>query len=165
MPPRLVSRTLEARDVSASESASLQGQPAKTPIIAGAVCGGVLFIAWVIGFAIYFRKRYNRKKQKRLAEQGKAEPPKEKLPPNASTERFIIPPDPAVLLGYAKPGEMVYTPPPSKSRRSSDNNSLPKSPCRSLSKPHATSPSSNTPTGVEDEMTEPLNPVPPPTPP
>ncbi|KAH6914357.1 hypothetical protein BKA70DRAFT_1421136 [Coprinopsis sp. MPI-PUGE-AT-0042] len=105
-----MSPTLEARrEVTSSEAASLQGKPAKTPIIAGATCGAVLFVAWVVGFAIYFRKRYNRKQRKRLAEEGKCDPPPEKVNPNASTERFIIPPDPAVLMGIAKPGEMVYT--------------------------------------------------------
>lgn len=121
------SRTLEARrEVSSSEAASLQGKPAKTPIIAGAVCGAALLIAWIIGFAIYFRKRYNRKRQKRLAEEGLAEPPEEKRAANASTERFIIPPDPAVLMGLAKPGEMVYVPPSTttKSRRNSSDTTV-----------------------------------------
>ena len=113
-----MSPTLAARgDVSESEAVSLQGKPAKTPIIAGAVCGAVLFIAWVVGFAVYFRKRYNRKQRKRAAEEGKCDPPPEKVNPNASTERFIIPPDPAVLMGIAKPGEMVYK---AKSRTSED---------------------------------------------
>ncbi|KAG2016124.1 hypothetical protein CC2G_009325 [Coprinopsis cinerea AmutBmut pab1-1] len=157
MSPTSPSRTLEARrEVSSSEAAALQGKPAKTPIIAGVVCGVSLFLAWVIGFAIYFRKRYNRKKRKRLAEEGKCDPPPEKLNPNASTERFIIPPDPAVLMGIAKPGEMVHT---SKSRQSSEGSGK-----KSHRKSHSRSrPGTPRRTTEQDDMTEPLNPHTPPT--
>ncbi|RXW25071.1 hypothetical protein EST38_g813 [Candolleomyces aberdarensis] len=103
---------VQRRDpASSSEAASLGGKPAKTPIIAGSICGAVLLISWIIGFAIYFRKRANRKKRKRLAEEGLCEPPPEKgIPTRSSSERIVIPPDPAVLLGYAKPGEIVHVP-------------------------------------------------------
>lgn len=108
-----------AAAASSSEAASLGGQPAKTPIIAGSVCGGVLFIAWVVGFAIYFRKRQKRKERKRLAEVGLAEPPPEKIAPSRKeSERVVIPPDPAVLLGYAKPGEIAH---PAASRHNSSS--------------------------------------------
>ncbi|KAH9485093.1 hypothetical protein JR316_0002000 [Psilocybe cubensis] len=99
-------RVVVARAVSSSEAASLGGKKAKTPIIAGSICGGVLFLAWVIGFAIYFRKRINRKKRNRLIAQGKATPREKDL--DIPTEKIVIPPDPAVLLGRAKPGENVF---------------------------------------------------------
>ncbi|KIK67164.1 hypothetical protein GYMLUDRAFT_257096 [Collybiopsis luxurians FD-317 M1] len=85
--------------VSSSEAASLHGHKAKTPIIAGSICGGVVCLAWLIGFAIYFRKRYKRK----LRNQGKL-PAREKKSIESNTERIIIPPDPAILMGY-QPGE------------------------------------------------------------
>jgi hypothetical protein len=71
----------------------------KTPVIAGTVCGGVVLIAWIIGFTIYFRKRYRRKKQKRKAEAGKAPPP-ETSTPTEEDRQVVVPPDPAILLGY-----------------------------------------------------------------
>ncbi|KAG6903060.1 hypothetical protein C0995_006247 [Termitomyces sp. Mi166 len=76
----------------------------KTPMIAGSVCGGVMGVAWIIGFAIYFRKRYKRKMLKRKIVEGKA------IQKVKSTkildERVIVPPDPAILLGHY-PGEIV----------------------------------------------------------
>jgi len=65
-----------------------------------------MFIAWTIGFAVYFRKRYNRKKRKRLIEEGKAQPREKDL--KVLQEKVVIPPDPAVLLGQRKPGEKVF---------------------------------------------------------
>lgn len=114
-----------ARATSSSEAASLHGYdrrsripfplthnqlikltirrtPAKTPIIAASICGGVLFIAWIIGFTIYFRKRYNRKKRKLAAIAAGMAPPEVKARPE--TEKVVIPPDPAVLLGQRRPG-------------------------------------------------------------
>ncbi|KAF9010570.1 hypothetical protein BDQ17DRAFT_1346454 [Cyathus striatus] len=68
-------------------------------------------VAWIIGFAIYFRKRYQRKQRKRLAALGVPVPPKEKEAKDSSEERIIIPPDPAVLLGQHKPGEFAFLQP------------------------------------------------------
>jgi len=99
-------RTLVARAVSPSEAASLGGKKAKTPIIAGSICGGLMLLAWVIGFGIYFRKRYNRKQRNRLIAEGKAAPREKDL--EVAKEKIIIPPDPAVLLGQRKPGEMAF---------------------------------------------------------
>lgn len=79
---------------------------AKTPIIAGSICGGVLLLAWVIGFIIYFRKRSNRKKRNRLIAEGKATPRAKDL--EAVKEKIVIPPDPAVLLGQAQPGQQLF---------------------------------------------------------
>lgn len=130
----------------------LSRKPAKTPLIAGVVCGAVLFIAWAIGFAVYFRKRYNRKKAKRLAEQGMGEAPKEKIHPDAETE-YIIPPDPAVLLGLAKPGEICI---PTKSREATPSSTKVHKHQRSHSKSRPSSPKAGK--AQDDEMTEPLNP-------
>ncbi|KAJ3566520.1 hypothetical protein NP233_g6952 [Leucocoprinus birnbaumii] len=96
------SRTRHARAQNSSEVANLQGKPAKTPIIAGSVCGGVLLLAWIIGFSLYFRKRYVRKKLKRAAAAIGRPPPELKSRPE--TEKVVIPPDPAVLLGQRAPG-------------------------------------------------------------
>jgi hypothetical protein len=113
------------RYTSSSEAASLQGyvgsdslykvssqllstcrKPALTPIIAGSICGGLLFISWTIGFIVYFRKRINRKKRKRLIAAGKAQPREKDL--KILQEKVVIPPDPAVLLGHRKGGEVVF---------------------------------------------------------
>lgn len=104
---------VQARQVSpaasSSEAASLGGKPAKTPIIAGSICGGVVFIAWLVGLAIYIHKRRRRQKQKRAAEEGLCEPPPEKInPARSNSERMVIPPDPAILLGYAKAGDIAH---------------------------------------------------------
>ncbi|KAJ3514124.1 hypothetical protein NLJ89_g2560 [Agrocybe chaxingu] len=97
---------LAARAVSSSEAAALGGKKALTPIIAGSICGGVMILAWMIGFAIYFRKRYRRKLRNRLIAEGKAAPREKDL--KMLQDKVLIPPDPAVLLGHRKPGEMVY---------------------------------------------------------
>jgi len=78
------------------------GKP-KTPMIAGAVCGGFMGLAYLIGFTIYFVKRYKRKKLNRRIKAGKAEPKTLPVP----KEKIVIPPDPAVLLGQRMPGERV----------------------------------------------------------
>lgn len=76
-------------------------QKAKTPMLAGAICGSLMGFAWLVGFTIYFRKRYKRKLRKRAIEAGKREAKKSKEEPQ---EKTIIPPDPALLMGY-KAGE------------------------------------------------------------
>ncbi|KAJ7496033.1 hypothetical protein B0H11DRAFT_881936 [Mycena galericulata] len=86
-----------------AEAASLHGQKAKTPMIAGCVVGGIMGIAYIIGFTIYFVKRCKRKRLHRRIEAGKAEP---KIQPEPK-EKIVIPPDPAVLLGRNKPGEVI----------------------------------------------------------
>jgi hypothetical protein len=64
-----------------------------------------MFLAWVIGFTIYFRKRYKRRERHRLVAAGKATPKERDL--DILQENVIIPPDPAVLLGQHKPGEII----------------------------------------------------------
>jgi hypothetical protein len=86
-------------------------KPPQTPIIAGSVCGGVLILAWIIGFSIYFRKRWKRKQLNRAAAAIGMPPPEVKSRPQ--TEKVVIPPDPAVLLSQRQPGyvfaETEYT--------------------------------------------------------
>jgi len=65
-----------------------------------------MFLAWTIGFTIYFRKRYKRRERHRLIAAGKAIPKKSDL--DIPQEDVIIPPDPAVLLGQCKPGEIMF---------------------------------------------------------
>jgi len=86
-----------------AEAASLHGHKAKTPMIAGSVIGGIMGVAYIIGFTIYFIKRCKRKRLHRRIEAGKAEPKAQPEP----KERIVIPPDPAVLLGHNKPGDVV----------------------------------------------------------
>jgi len=71
-----------------------------TPMIAGSVCGGLMAIAWIIGFGIYFRKRYMRK----LRNRGKLPPRDEKKSKEKPEETIVIPQDPAILIGH-RPGE------------------------------------------------------------
>lgn len=72
-----------------------------------------MFVAWTIGFTIYFRKRYKRRERHRLVAAGRATPKETDL--DILQENVIIPPDPAVLLGQCKPGE-VMIPDPQNSR-------------------------------------------------
>ncbi|KAJ6625894.1 hypothetical protein B0H10DRAFT_2001248 [Mycena sp. CBHHK59/15] len=86
-----------------AEASSLHGQKAKTPMLAGSIIGGIMGVAYIIGFTIYFVKRCKRKRLHRRIEAGKAEPKQEPEP----KERIVIPPDPAVLLGRNKPGDVI----------------------------------------------------------
>ncbi|KAF7315431.1 Protein kinase domain-containing protein [Mycena indigotica] len=88
---------------SSAEAASLHGRKAKTPMLAGAIIGSIMGAAYVVGFTIYFYKRWRHKKLKRRIEAGKA-PPQPVVEPK---ERVVIPPDPAVLLGQHKGGEVI----------------------------------------------------------
>lgn len=65
-----------------------------------------MLIIWTIGFAVYFRKRAKRKERNRLIAAGKAQPREKDL--EVPKERIVIPPDPAVLLGHRKPGEVAF---------------------------------------------------------
>lgn len=86
-----------------AEAESLHGRKAKTPMLAGAIIGSIMGVAYIIGFTIYFVKRWKRKQHHRRVAAGKAEPKVEPEP----KERIVIPPDPAVLLGQHKPGDVV----------------------------------------------------------
>jgi hypothetical protein len=74
-------------------------------------------VAWIIGFTIYFVKRYKRKKLHRKIEAGKALPKKKE--PKSPEEKIVIPPDPAVLLGHRLPGEVVF-----KDKKNNKNTAL-----------------------------------------
>ncbi|KAJ7346797.1 hypothetical protein DFH08DRAFT_202225 [Mycena albidolilacea] len=78
-------------------------QKAKTPMLAGAIAGSIMGAAYVVGFTIYFWKRCKRKKLHRRIKEGKAEPKVEPEP----KEKIVIPPDPAVLLGHNRPGDII----------------------------------------------------------
>jgi len=84
-------RTRAARAESSSEAASLNGNKALTPILAGSICGGILVLAWLAALVWYFVKRRRKGRDS----------PKD----THQTERYIIPPDPAILQGYVKPDE------------------------------------------------------------
>ncbi|KAF5321578.1 hypothetical protein D9619_001546 [Psilocybe cf. subviscida] len=99
-------RTLSTRAESSSEVASLGGKKALTPIIAGSICGAVIFLLWGIGFIVYFRKRWRRKQRNRLIRLGKAEPREKDL--EIAKEKIVIPPDPAVLLGQRQAGDNAF---------------------------------------------------------
>jgi len=64
-----------------------------------------MFLAWTIALTIYFRKRHRRRERRRLIAVGKATPKETDL--DIPKENVIIPPDPAVLLGQCKPGEVI----------------------------------------------------------
>lgn len=64
-------------------------------------------LAWIIGFAIYFMKRYKRKKRNQAIAAGEVVAVKDEAP-TVPEEKIIIPPDPAVLLGHRVPGEYVF---------------------------------------------------------
>ncbi|EPQ57026.1 hypothetical protein GLOTRDRAFT_104666 [Gloeophyllum trabeum ATCC 11539] len=76
-----------------SESAALQGHKAKTPIIAGAVSGSCVGLAWIVGLAIYIYKRQRRKARARAA--GLTSHRDLEQPGNIK-EKYRIPPDPAL---------------------------------------------------------------------
>ena len=64
-----------------------------------------MFLAWTIALTVYCRKRYRRRERRRLVAVGKATPKETDL--DIPQETVIIPPDPAVLLGQCKPGEVI----------------------------------------------------------
>ncbi|KAJ7647114.1 hypothetical protein FB45DRAFT_1051660 [Roridomyces roridus] len=105
MPPAIesISSLAAVLAQTSAEAASLHGHKAKTPMLAGAIIGSIMGAAYAVGFTIYFVKRCKRKRLNRRIAAGKA-PPKEAKEPE---ERFILPPDPAVITGLHKPGDVV----------------------------------------------------------
>jgi hypothetical protein len=63
-------------------------------------------IAYIVGFSIYFFKKYKKRKLKAKVAAGLVEPKEKK--PKGPQENIIIPPDPAVMLGQRSPGERVF---------------------------------------------------------
>jgi len=101
--PRGSTATLAIFAANSSEASSLNGQQAKTPIIAGSVCAILLTIGWsiaLISYVIRWRKKKTRAKKVAAG----VKPPK---PAPQPPEKYIIPPDPAVVLGQRQPGEHV----------------------------------------------------------
>jgi hypothetical protein len=111
---------------------------AKTPIVAGSICGGIMLIAYIVGFTIYFMKRRRRKERDAKVAAGA-----QIQPQDTGMRIVVIPPDPAVVLGLRRPGEHV-------SFGSGSSNS-----------PPATSPQPSSP-GPSSKTSTPLNPGPPP---
>lgn len=113
-------QTQQARSVSASEAISLKGfvdliipshisshffprHRAKTPIIAGSICGFFLILGWTVALiSCLVRRRKEKIRDKKVAAGLKAPRPVVQPP-----EKYIIPPDPAVVLGQRQPGEHV----------------------------------------------------------
>ena len=74
-------------------------------MISGIVSGGLVGLAWIIGFIIYFIKRHRREQRARaLGYRGH----REMLDPPKKKEAFIIPPDPAIVESGLVPGERIY---------------------------------------------------------
>jgi len=86
-----------------SEASSLNGHKAKTPIIAGSVCAILLVIAWSVALVSYIVRR-NKKKTRAKKVAAGIKPPK---PVPQPPQKYIIPPDPAVVLGQGEPGEHI----------------------------------------------------------
>ncbi|PCH43432.1 hypothetical protein WOLCODRAFT_164436 [Wolfiporia cocos MD-104 SS10] len=87
-----------------SEQASLHGHRALTPLISGAVSGGTIGVAWVVGLLIYFYRRW---KGHRAVRSAGLRSHRELDVPPPKPEPYIIPPDPAVIQGVRAPGERV----------------------------------------------------------
>ncbi|TFK53613.1 hypothetical protein OE88DRAFT_1655823 [Heliocybe sulcata] len=83
--------------VNPSESASLHGHKAKTPIIAGAVSGACVGLAWIIGLVTYIYKRQRR--SARARSKGLKSHRDLEEPLAVVDSKYIIPPDPAVPHG------------------------------------------------------------------
>jgi len=94
---------MQARAETSSEAASLKGHLAKTPIIAGTICGFFLVLGWTLSLiSCLVRQRREKIREKKVAAGLKS--PRPVIPP---PEKYIIPPDPAVVLGQRQPGERV----------------------------------------------------------
>lgn len=77
-------------------------------MISGCISGGLVGIAWIIGFIIYFYKRVRREHRARaLGFRGH----REMLDPPKKPVAFIIPPDPAIVESGMIPGERIYDDP------------------------------------------------------
>jgi len=99
----LVTPAFVARAESSSEAAALpNGQKALTPIIAGTISGSIVAVAWTVAVVYALVKRHRRRIRYKKA--GRPDLVHEQPRPDA----FIVPPDPAVILGERNPGERVY---------------------------------------------------------
>ncbi|TFK81203.1 hypothetical protein K466DRAFT_591402 [Polyporus arcularius HHB13444] len=87
---------------SESREAALHGHRALTPILSGAISGGIVGVAWIIGIIVWLYKRHRRARRAKAAGYRSY---REFLDPPKKQDAFIIPPDPAVLKGQARPGQ------------------------------------------------------------
>jgi len=98
-------RSLRIRDNTStwtSTSSPPPGHKPTTPLVSGTVCGGLVAIAWLFTLVWYLYRRRNRVRKDRLVEAGVEEPP-----PRRQDDKYIIPPDPAILEGQKQPGAHV----------------------------------------------------------
>ncbi|KAH9942525.1 uncharacterized protein BXZ73DRAFT_41184 [Epithele typhae] len=100
MPP--ATSIIDALTSSQSAEIALHGQRALTPILSGAISGGLVGVAWIIGIIVWLYKRHRRS---RAAKAAGFRSHREYLKPAKNEDAFILPPDPAVLRGVAAPGE------------------------------------------------------------
>ncbi|KAI0762140.1 hypothetical protein BD413DRAFT_218144 [Trametes elegans] len=99
-----VSAVVDAMTPSESREAALHGHRALTPILSGAISGGIVGVAWIVGIIVWLYKRHRRAKRAKAAG---FRSHREFLDPPKKQEAFIIPPDPAVVKGQVKPGQQI----------------------------------------------------------
>ncbi|CDO72494.1 hypothetical protein BN946_scf184980.g35 [Trametes cinnabarina] len=95
---------IDAMTPQESREAALHGHRALTPILSGAISGGIVGVAWIIGIIVWLYKRHRRARRAKAAGYRSY---REFLDPPKKQEAFIIPPDPAVIKGQVKPGQKV----------------------------------------------------------
>ncbi|KAI0661298.1 hypothetical protein C8Q70DRAFT_1043906 [Cubamyces menziesii] len=105
IPSAVPSRVVEALTPEQSRQIALHGaKRALTPILSGAISGGIVGVAWLIGLVIWLYKRHRRARRAKAAGYRSY---REFLDPPKRQEPFIIPPDPAVIKGQVRPGQKV----------------------------------------------------------
>ncbi|KAI0369648.1 hypothetical protein BV20DRAFT_967612 [Pilatotrama ljubarskyi] len=102
IPP--VTAVVDALTPQQSREIALHGHRALTPILSGAISGGIVGVAWIIGIIVWLYKRHRRAKRAKAAGFRSY---REFLDPPKKQEPFIIPPDPAVIKGQVKPGQKI----------------------------------------------------------
>ncbi|KAI0062889.1 hypothetical protein BV25DRAFT_1899608 [Artomyces pyxidatus] len=95
--------TLTARYNKQSEWDNLHGRRAKTPWVSAAVSMTCVGIMWLIIFVMWVFKSRQRRRDKRRIRQGRKPKHTQPVVPN-----YIVPPDPAILLGQRKPGDCAF---------------------------------------------------------
>ncbi|KAI0330982.1 hypothetical protein GY45DRAFT_1322902 [Cubamyces sp. BRFM 1775] len=105
IPSAIPSRVVEALTPEQSRQIALHGaRRALTPILSGAISGGIVGVAWLIGLVVWLYKRHRRARRAKAAGYRSY---REFLDPPKRQEPFIIPPDPAVIKGQVRPGQKV----------------------------------------------------------
>ncbi|KAI0630087.1 hypothetical protein C8Q77DRAFT_1136257 [Trametes polyzona] len=99
-----ITPVVDAMTPEQSREAALHGHRALTPILSGAISGGIVGVAWIIGIIVWLYKRHRRAKRAKAAGFRSY---REFLDPPKKQEAFIIPPDPAVIKGQVKPGQKI----------------------------------------------------------